>query len=189
MRSPLDRRDSGHTDDVETTVQDTLDAFDTMEDQVPRNRPVEECEATSVTSGPPPMPQESHQESIDRFSTPDDETQEAKRPPQVPSRALEGLALEIEMERVALTEAAAGISRDELLLTIAREVTVPLERLDLVDGYLTDMELEGKVRMVGDIVVLRHADDTDLLAMDLTEEEFLNRYRRRYLDIGGGGRP
>ena len=91
------------------------------------------------------------------------------------------------MERVALTEAASGISRDELVITVAREVKLPLERLDLVDGYLTDLELEGKLRLVGDLVVLRRADDEDLLAMDLTAEEFLNRYRRRYPVHGGGG--
>jgi hypothetical protein len=99
---------------------------------------------------------------------------------------MEGLALEKAMERVALTEAASGISRDELVITIARDVRLPLERLDLVDGYLTDLELEGKVRLVGDLVVLRRTDDEDLLAMDLSEEEFLVRYRRRYMVDGGG---
>jgi hypothetical protein len=90
------------------------------------------------------------------------------------------------MERVALEEAAMGISRDELLITIAREVKVPLEDLDLVDSYITDLELEGRVRRVGEVVVLPRPDDGDLLAMDLGEREFLARYRRRYLTPGGG---
>ena len=134
---------------------------------------------------PPPVPMhhETHQESIDRFSV------QEKRPPRTPkgpSRAMEGLALEMAMERVALTEAASGILRDELVITIAREVKLPLERLDLVDGYLTDLELEGKLRLVGDLVVLHHTGDEDLLAMDLSDEEFLSMYRRRYLAQGGG---
>ena len=99
---------------------------------------------------------------------------------------MEGLALEMAMERVALTEAASGITRDELVITIAREVKLPLERLDLVDGYLTDLELESKLRIVGDLVVLRHKGDEDLLAMDLSDEEFLSMYRRRYMAHGGG---
>ncbi|UCC93599.1 MAG: hypothetical protein JSW25_02755 [Thermoplasmata archaeon] len=95
--------------------------------------------------------------------------------------------MEMQIERVALSEAASGVSRDELLLTIAREVEVPLQRLDLVDGYLTDLELEGKVRRVGDSIVLVRPDDGDLVAMDLDEADFLDRYRRRYITPGGGG--
>ncbi len=88
---------------------------------------------------------------------------------------------------MALAEATSGISRDELLLTIAREVGVPLEDLDLIDAYLTDLELEGMVHRVGDLIVLSHHGDGDLLEADLSEREFLARYRRRYLEPEGGG--
>ena len=62
--------------------------------------------------------------------------------------------MEMCMERVALQESAKGIIRDELLITIARECEVALERLDLVDSYIRDLELEGKLHRVGDLVVL-----------------------------------
>jgi hypothetical protein len=126
------------------------------------------------------------QESIDNFMRSGPE-QSSRTQPGAGSRAMEGLAMEMEIERVALSEAESGISRDELVLVVAREVKVPLEDLDLVDGYLTDLELEGLVRRVGGLIVLPHHDDTDLLEMDLGEREFLSRYRRRYLTSGGGG--
>ena len=106
---------------------------------------------------------------------------------EAPSRAMEGIALEMAMERIALTEASSGIQRDELLLTMAREIQLPLARLDLVDGYITDLELEGKLRRAGDVVVLARPGDEDLLAMDLDEVEFLERYRRRHAQEGRGG--
>jgi hypothetical protein len=142
---------------------------------------------TNVTAGyyPAPLP-DLTQESIDSFVDRDVRI-EGPRPKKEGSRALEGLAREMEIERVALSEASTGISRDEMLLTIAREVKIPLEDLDLVDAYLTDMELEGLVRRVGDLVVLSHHDDGDLLGMDLSEREFLAMYRRRYKAAEGGG--
>jgi hypothetical protein len=188
MRSPHESRDSGHADEVETTVQDTLDAFEETEAKFDVVKPTSEVGTSAAASPPQPLTHETHQESIDSFSPSSEDRQRKVQETSRPSRALEGLALEMEMERVALSEAAAGISRDELLITIARQVAVPLERLDLVDGYLTDLELEGKVRRVGDSVVLCRPDDGDLLAMDLTESEFLGRYRKRYLDATGGGR-
>jgi len=184
MRSLRDRRDSGNTDDAGSTVQDTLDAFDTLVVDQVANAPTDGGGDGDAIPSPTPEPHPTRQESIDRFSVP---STPPSRRPQGSSRAIEGLALEMAMERVALTEAVSGISRDELVITIAREVRLPLERLDLVDGYLTDLELEGKLRLVGDLVVLRHPDDGDLLALDLTDEEFLSRYRRRYLAHDGGG--
>ncbi|UCC93513.1 MAG: hypothetical protein JSW25_02275 [Thermoplasmata archaeon] len=168
-------------------MQDTLDAFEPEQEADPQPEP--RWERDPSQSQPPYelSYHETHQESIDAFSSPqvDGPGDNGKRAR--PSRALQGLALEMEMERVALSEAAMGISRDELVITVAREASVPLERLDLVDGYLTDLELEGRIRRVGDRVVLHHPEDDDLLAMDLSEREFLSRYRRRHLAAGGGG--
>lgn len=185
MRSPTERRDSGNTDDVGPTVQDTLDAFKPIVVDEEATGPSDDEGTEQGPSTYHHLPLETHQESIDTFSD-TMETSPSPSPPPSARRAMEGLALEMSMERVALSEAASGVSRDELLITIAREVEVPLERLDLVDGYLTDLELEGRVRLVGDSVVLCRPDDGDLLAMGLTEQEFLNRYRRRYLVPGGG---
>lgn len=191
MRSPRDERGSGDADDALTTVQDTLDAFETpTEDDVAEARDIPRGQERGgsvsrvITNL---LATETHQESIDTFTAGEASPPDPAPTPR-PSRALEGLALEMAMERVALEEAALGISRDELVITIAREVRIPLERLDLVDGYLTDLELEEKVRVVGELVVLRHEDDGDLLAMDLTDEEFLIRYRRRYAAQEEGGR-
>jgi hypothetical protein len=131
------------------------------------------------------MPWDSRQESIDSFADGEEGGTKTRRRP-LAQRAMEGLALEMAMERVALSEAKKGIVRDELLITIAREVQVPLERLDLVDGYLSDLELEGRVRRVGDMIVLANADDADLMAMDLPEDEFMDRYRRRSVQTKGG---
>jgi len=162
-----------------------LDAFGTTAPE-PVGREREGDEGPPVGSYPPPLVSiDSRQESIDSFPSVAMGSRADARP-SAGSRALEGLALEMEIERVALSEAASGISRDELLITIAREVEVPLERLDLVDGYLTDLELEGKVRRVGDSIVLVRPDDGDLVAMDLSETEFLGRYRRRYVKSRGG---
>ncbi len=163
------------------TVQDTLDAF----------TPAEGIDGGDDNEGPSPWtgdesPRSSRQQSIFTFSAAPDEPPSSAP---FPSRAMEGLALEMEMERVALTEAARGISRDELLLTIARQVDMPLDRLDLVDGYLSDLELEGRVRRHGELVVSVRDGDEDLHSMDLTDEEFLVRYRRRHRgDAGGGAR-
>jgi hypothetical protein len=184
MRSTDDTGDSDNSPVSERTVQNTLDEFDTMavEDTTAPTSNGEEEDAPDIVG----TSSVSRQESIDSFGGGPDEAA-IKPAPATKSRALAALAQEAEMERVALTEAASGISRDELLITIAREVKVPLEDLDLVDGYLTDLELEGRVRRVGEVVVLPRPDDDDLLAMDLDEREFLVRYRRRYLAPEGGG--
>jgi hypothetical protein len=182
MRSPDDGGDSGHSPGAGTTVQNTLDEFGTVD--VDDASPGPTGDGTDDAPRPVNGVDVSRQESIDAFAGGGGAS--SPEAPPVGSRALEGLAQEAEMERVALTEAAMGISRDELLITIAREVKVPLEDLDLVDAYLTDLELEGRIRRVGEVVVLPRPDDADLLAMDLGEREFLARYRRRYLAPGGG---
>jgi hypothetical protein len=185
MRSREDRRDSGNAHGSEPTVQDTLDAFGPTDADDEGQTDAEEDGSSGEAATPAMTSIDSRQESIDSFTRPDNEPR-AKARPSPGSRALEGLALEMAIERVALSEASSGISRDELLITIAREVEVPLERLDLVDGFLSDLELEGKVRRVGDSIVLVRPDDGDLVAMDLTDTEFLVRYRRRYLTPDGG---
>ncbi len=180
MRSPQSKRGRGDPDEVDHTVQDTLDAFKEVKPPKADPSPVDEDkghvdeERAERASSPP------RQASIDAFLV-------AGAVPPSPdrgdtaTRAMEGIALEMSMERIALTEAASGIMRDELLVTIAREIQLPLQRLDLVDGYITDLELEGKLRRVGDVVVLAHPDDEDLMAMDIDEREFLRLYRRRYI--------
>ncbi len=186
MHSPDDARDSGNARDAVTSVQNTLDAFEGPVDEDGERMPSREATPSMGTSHVEMLAPDLRQESIDTFSTP-----HPKEPSQEEtvgrSRAMEGLALEMEIERVALTEASAGITRDELLITIAREVKVPLEDLDLVDAYLTDLELEGRIRRVGDVVVLPYPEDDDLMAMDLGEREFIARYRRRHLTKAGGG--
>lgn len=180
MRSPQSKRGRGDPDEVEHTVQDTLDAFKEVDPVEATPSPVEEDEG-HVEAGPvEPISGPSRQASIDAFLVAG-----AVPPPpdrgDTSTRAMEGIALEMSMERIALTEAASGIMRDELLVTIAREIQLPLQRLDLVEGYITDLELEGKLRRVGDVVVLAHPGDEDLMAMDIDEDEFLRLYRRRYI--------
>ena len=187
MRSPRSKRARGDPGDSIHTVQDTLDAFET--DVVVQATPPssEESQGEDRTSNDGPV-SDARQASIDGFLDagavpPGDHREEG------PRRAMEGIALEMAMERIALTEASSGIQRDELLLTIAREIQLPLARLDLVDGYITDLELEGKLWRIGDAVTLARADAEDLLSMDLPEEVFLERYRRRYAEArrGDGG--
>jgi len=180
MRSPQSKRVRGDPQEVEHTVQDTLDAFKDIDPPVDTPFPTNEDEGhvdperTEPSSGP------SRQASIDAFLVAG-AVPPTPAPGDTSTRAMEGIALEMSMERIALTEAASGIMRDELLVTIAREIQLPLQRLDLVDGYITDLELEGKLRRVGDVVVLAHPDDEDLMAMDIDEEEFMRLYRRRYI--------
>ena len=171
---------------MDHTVQDTLDAFETAGSG--EVHPSSEGDGGNGRAidvvGSPDSP--SRPSSIDAFLV------AGAVPPtgagqDVSTRAMEGIALEMSMERIAMTEASAGITRDELLVTIAREIQLPLQRLDLVDGYITDLELEGKLRRVGDLVVLAQPGDEDLLAMDLDEEEFLYRYKRRHTSSRGGG--
>ena len=185
MHSPDDPRDSDNAQATASHVQNTLDAFeptdadeDGQEDQRPR---------TPTPPSPPAVTAvpDLRQMSMDSFPSVGPGG-DGSGPHHPPSRAMEGLALEMEMERTALTEAEGGITRDELLITVAREVKVSLEDLDLVDSYLTDLELEGRVRRVGEVVVLPYPEDEDLLAMDLSDREFLARYRRRHPVQGGG---
>jgi hypothetical protein len=71
-----------------------------------------------------------------------------------------GLALERAIERVAVREAAAGITRDELVIIVARECEVPLEELTLVDSYISDLVLEGKLATAGERIVLARREAT-----------------------------
>ena len=178
MRSPRSKRARGDPDDSFHTVQDTLDAFETEVAEHAMPPPLEGSPEEEGTSFGGPS-SGARQASIEAFLgagavPPESYREEGSR------RAMEGLALEMAMERIALTEASSGIQRDELLLTIAREIQLPLARLDLVDGYISDLELEGKLWRVGDVVVLTRPEARDLLSMDLPEEEFLEKYRRRY---------
>jgi hypothetical protein len=177
MRSPSTNGTRGDTDDGRQTVQNTLDAFDDVGPEE-LDSPLDEGDEEEV--GPPwPAPGSSHQECIDIFEHDDDEAP-TPEPAEGSPRAVKGLAMEMEMERTALSEAAAGVMRDELVMTVARSVDLPLERLDMVDAYITDLELEGRLRRVGDAVVVARPEDADLMEMDLTEEEFLARYRLRH---------
>ena len=179
MRSPQSKRGRGDPDEVDHTVQDTLDAFREMDPAKANHSPVDEDEGHVYAERVEGGSNASRQASIDAFLV----AGWVPPPPvrgDTSTRAMEGIALEMSMEWIALTEAASGIMRDELLVTIAREIQLPLQRLDLVDGYITDLELEGKLRRVGDVVVLAHPDDEDLMTMDTDEEEFLRLYRRRY---------
>jgi hypothetical protein len=186
MHSPQDKRAIGHPDEPEGTIQDTLDAF---EDDGPGS----DGPPSDVEAGVTPSEQSqddgerpSRQASIDTFAAPTGP--EPSAPERAPgSRAMEGIALEMRMESVAMREAAQGILRDELVITVARECEVPLERLDLVDGYLRDLELEGKLRTVGDVLVLAREGVEELLSLDLTTDEFLELYRRGQSGRGGGG--
>ena len=186
MHSPRDKRGLGDPDEPEGTVQDTLDAFRESSHEPDVDDPGPEVddagEGQSQDDGEPP----SRQASIDTFAAAqEDDALDARRAPG--SRALEGIALEMRMESVAMREAAQGILRDELVITVARECDVPLERLDLVDGYVRDMELEGKLRSAGDLLVLAREGVDELLALDLTTDEFLELYRRSQAGPGGGG--
>jgi len=101
------------------------------------------------------------QRSIDAFlasqAPPPAESDEmATRAP----RAMAGLALERAIERVAVREAAAGITRDELIIIVARECEVPLEELTLVDSYISDLVLEGRLATAGERIVLARREAT-----------------------------
>jgi hypothetical protein len=186
MHSPQDKRAIGHPDEPEGTVQDTLDAFEdagTDDTDPPTEAEAGDAGAErSLQDEEPP----SRQASIDTFATPS--LPAPSEPGRVPgSRAMEGIALEMRMESVALREAAQGILRDELVITVARECEVPLERLDLVDGYVRDLELEGKLRTVGEVLVLAMDGVDELLSLDLTTDEFLELYRRSRSGHDEGG--
>jgi len=102
-----------------------------------------------------PAPTTTTQRSLDAFllarvPTPAESAELGARAP----RAMAGLALERAIERVAVREAAAGITRDELIIIVARECEVPLEELTLVDSYISDLVLEGKLATAGERIVL-----------------------------------
>jgi hypothetical protein len=158
-------------------VQNTLDAFESVD---------EPSVTEGVVTGGSEMMDASEnaravrQESIDIFMGESGRSETPAPTKDKPSRALEGIALEACMQRVAMTEAAVGIVRDELVITIARDCEITLERLDLIDSYVSDLELEGKLRQVGAYVVVAREGDSDLLSQDLEPEEFLELYKRRY---------
>jgi len=141
--------------------QGTLDPF--MGPQgAPRTAPVRVTLAYAGVEFPkapgaatPPAPPTTTQSSIDAFLAPPAPTpvESAEMSARAP-RAMAGLALERAIERVAVREAAAGIARDELIIIVARECEVPLEELTLVDSYISDLVLEGKLATAGERIVL-----------------------------------
>ncbi len=186
MHSPPEKTGIGDPDEVVDTVQDTLDAFG---DRVPAGggeTSGTEEKSTAAEGEDGAGARHPRQSSIDRFLEPTRSGREGQGGDRV-SRAMEAIALEMRMQAVAMREAAAGIVRDELVITVARECEVPLERLDLVDGYIRDLELEGKLRSVGDMVVQGRKGVDELLSLDLTPDEFMELYRRTFLASEGGG--
>jgi hypothetical protein len=158
MHSTPTEGSSGDEDDVESTVQGTLDRYARLagtrapEAEEPRavghrHGALTATAAASVERPPAPV-----QRSIDAFTVDGDAPApelEARAP-----RAMAALALEREIERVARRQAKAGVSRDELVIAVARECNVPLDDLTLVDAYISDLVLEGKLRLVGERVLL-----------------------------------
>jgi hypothetical protein len=185
MHSPPSKRPRGDPDEEEDPVQNTLEAFDGNEHEVePEGGGGHDGDASEGPlrgqKGKAPR-QQSIDTFIDRSEGKGSGVQSSQKSAvPKPSRALEGIALEMCMERVAIEESARGIVRDELLITIARECEMPLENLDLVDSYIADLELEGKLHRVGDMVVLARDGDGDLLSQNLSTEEFMEQYKRRY---------
>ena len=179
MHSPPNKRAGGDPHEVADNVQDTLDALeldaggDPSEGGREASVPGERASGTDLPVG-------SRQESIDVFFAPERVEERASEGPTHGSRAMEGIALEMSMERVALQEASRGIIRDELLLTIARECRMPLENLDMVESYVSDLELEGRLHRVGDMVVLAFEGDEDLFSSDLEDDEVMEIFRRRH---------
>lgn len=150
---------SGGEDDVETTVQGTLDRFARLtgarqpeRERAPTVEHHDTTESATTKVGRTPAPT---QHSIDAFTVddlPSGPELESRAP-----RAMAALALEREVERVARRVAKAGVSRDELVIAVARECNVPLDDLMIVDGYISDLVLEGKLRLVDERVLLAPA--------------------------------
>ena len=186
MRSSPPQSPIGDPDDLEDTIQGTLDAF---EDLSGEEAPEDGTEQVSEVVNDVPAwgaGQRSKQSSIDTYGEAVPEEEARERSPAPGSRAQAGIALERDMERVALREAVRGITRDELVITVARECEVPLEDLELVDCFVSDLVLEGKLRTMEDLVALAQDGDADLYAMCLARDEFLELYRRRYRSVTGG---
>jgi len=151
--------------DAQGTEQGTLDPF--MGPQGGRRKaPVRVTLAYAGVDFPKPpgeakmpAPPTTTQRSIDAFLSPQPpapaECEElvARAP-----RAMAGLALERAIERAAVRAAAAGITRDELIIVVARECDVPLEELTLVDSYISDLVLEGKLAIAGERIVLARSE-------------------------------
>ncbi len=158
MHSPDGEGTRGPEERTDRTAQGTLDMFLAEEPKGPRAAPVKKAAPTSphetVASAATAAAEAPHgeQRSIDAFELAGQGARqelEARAP-----RAAAGLMLEHDIERVARREAATGITRDELVIVIAREVQLPLEDLHLVDSYVSDLLLEGKLTLVGERVVL-----------------------------------
>ncbi len=182
MRSSPPQEPRGDPDDPEDSVQGTLDAFEGMVEDDPT--PADEA-ADGDPNGDALRPswcddRHSMQASIDRFGGEEPSTISERSVPAPGSRAQAGIMLERAMEGVALREAARCITRDELVITMARECEVPLEDLELVDCFVSDLVLEGRLRVLDDLVALPQDDDSDLYSQELTRDEFLELYRRRY---------
>lgn len=158
MHSPYGEGTRDPEDRSDRTVQGTLDEFllDGPGMLAPvADLPTPPARAVHVAAPPAPAaprPAPGEQRSIDAFESGalhGRQELEARAP-----RAAAGLMLEREVERVAMREAASGITRDELVIGIAREVRLPLEDLRLVDSYVSDLLLEGKLRLVGERILL-----------------------------------
>jgi hypothetical protein len=188
MHSSPPQEPRGNPDDPEDSVQGTLDAFEGMPeddadpaDDIEGDGPVGDADRLPWCDG-----QQSMQASIDVFDEAEPSTVPEREGPAPGSRAQAGIMLERAMERVALREAARCITRDELVITMARECEVPLEDLELVDCFVSDLVLEGKLKSMEDLVALAQKDDSDLYSQDLTRDEFLELYRRRYRSTARG---
>jgi uncharacterized membrane protein YgcG len=147
--------------EAQQTEQGTLDPF-MASPTAPRAAPVRVTLAYAGVQFPkalgeamPPAPPTTTQRSLDAFLASQAPTQaeSAELSARAP-RAMAGLALERAIERVAVREAATGITRDELIIIVARECEVPLEELTLVDSYISDLVLEGKLAIAGERIVL-----------------------------------
>jgi len=160
MHSPDSEGTRDPQERTDRTVQGTLDMFlaevpEAPHGAGPRRTPPAEAVAragTEAAASTAVRAAHGEQRSIDTFEPGDVAARqelEARSP-----RAAAGLMLERDVERVARREAANGISRDELVIVIAREVQLPLEDLQLVDSYVSDLILEGKLRLVGERVLL-----------------------------------
>lgn len=187
MHSPPSRPERGDPADADRTVQGILEAFERF-NPTGTVDPHGGGSDDGMAKRPWGVPRQSSIDAFSKVSRPHPSDGAPRSPPPA-SRAIDGLALEAAMEGIALSEASMGVARDELVITIVRECHLPVELLDIVDAYVRDLELEGRLRRVDDVVVLARKDDADLMAMGLDAGEFLERYRRRYRSLARGGEP